>query len=417
MRHSLGTIILKRTHFEKHSDFNNRIENRRKVFDDEIYIKMKALNYPLVKATDVVKEDFEYRGAKVETKGMRIEPFKLDNTHPYWHDKPCLIYKDNNVLIEGFKQAQVLTNSVVIEEGLPKKYESLYDSVSIDKENELIQMALASALVYDSTQKLLPIKKDLERPAWKFPRDYGITDYRKNYILCNRFLHLCELIAGLKLSQDRYTFEDAYFSVPLLRDEDLLQLQMRADLLLLSKESLPPLCSPDVTVRTELPDMFPMKCTISINEENLYKIENIYPVNRSTIFNKVHTAIIHFNETEVKNVYKTPVLETQTIGRSLMKAFAITAAQARYLYGEDVQVLPEPVVLQCIQTDAKYFHFSVFQLNTLAWPSKTDEIRNIFWSDSIIPAYEFGGYFEGRPTITSYNPEVFKKFLAFYMNY
>lgn len=35
--------------------------SRRKVFDDEIYIKMKALNYPLVKATDVVKEDFEYR--------------------------------------------------------------------------------------------------------------------------------------------------------------------------------------------------------------------------------------------------------------------------------------------------------------------------------------------------------------------
>lgn len=83
---------------------------------------------------------FIFSGAKVETKGMRIEPFKLDNTHPYWHDKPCLIYKDNNVLIEGFKQAQVLTNSVVIEEGLPKKYESLYDSVSIDKENELIQM-------------------------------------------------------------------------------------------------------------------------------------------------------------------------------------------------------------------------------------------------------------------------------------
>lgn len=47
----------------------------------------------------------------------------------------------------------------------------------------------------------------------------------------------------------------------------------------------------------------------------------------------MHTAIIHFLETEVHNLYKTPVLESQTIARSLMKAFTIAAAQARYLYG------------------------------------------------------------------------------------
>ncbi len=87
-----------------------------------------------------------------------------------------------------------------------------------------------------------------------------------------------------------------------------------------------------------------------------------------------------------------------------------------FIFQEDVKVLPKPVLLQCIQTDAKYFHFSVFQLNTLSWPPSPSEVRNIFWSDPIIPAYEFGGYFEGQPTITSYNPEVFKKFLAFYVN-
>lgn len=50
-------------------------------------------------------------------------------------------------------------------------------------------------------------------------------------------------------------------------------------------------------------------------------------------FKHVHTAIIHFNATEVHNLYKTPVLESQTTARSLMKAFTIAAAQARYLYG------------------------------------------------------------------------------------
>lgn len=81
-----------------------------------------------------------------------------------------------------------------------------------------------------------------------------------------------------------------------------------------------------------------------------------------------------------------------------------------------MQKLPEPVVVQCIQTDAKYFHFCVFQLNTLEWPPSNQSVRNIFWSEPVIPAYEFGGYFEGQPTITSFNKEVFKKFLAFYLH-
>lgn len=33
--------------------------------------------------------------------------------------------------------------------------------------------------VYDAMQVVLPVKKDPERPAWRFARDYGIDSKRK----------------------------------------------------------------------------------------------------------------------------------------------------------------------------------------------------------------------------------------------
>lgn len=101
-----------------------------------------------------------------------------------------------------------------------------------------------------------------------------INDF--SYILCNRLIHLCELIAGLQVSQNRYKFEDAYFSVPLLREEDVIQSQIRADLLVLSRNPLKKLENSDSTLNTELPDMSPMKYTISLPEENFYELENIF---------------------------------------------------------------------------------------------------------------------------------------------
>ena len=82
---------------------------------------------------------------------------------------------------------------------------------------------------------------------------------------------------------------------------------------------------------------------------------------------RVHTAFIHFNEEEVRNLYRTPVTEDQISSRSLMKAFAITAAQARYLYGvssinsQAVSVvleylLPEPLGMRRFCSDLKFFH-------------------------------------------------------------
>lgn len=60
---------------------------------------------------------------------------------------------------------------------------------------------------------------------------------------------------------------------------------------------------------------------------------------QNTPFKYAHTALIHFNETEVKNLHGTAVTEDQIIARSLMKSFTIAAAQARCLYGVSVRCI------------------------------------------------------------------------------
>lgn len=38
----------------------------------------------------------------------------FDETHPDWKAQACLVFKDHNVLQEGFCQAQILTNTVCL---------------------------------------------------------------------------------------------------------------------------------------------------------------------------------------------------------------------------------------------------------------------------------------------------------------
>lgn len=51
---------------------------------------------------------------------------------------------------------------------------------------------------------------------------------------------------------------------------------------------------------------------------------------------QISTAIVHYNETEVNNLYGADVEESQILGRSLMKAYAFAVAQARQNYGPEV---------------------------------------------------------------------------------
>lgn len=77
--------------------------------------------------------------------------------------------------------------------------------------------------------------------------------------------------------------------------------------------------------------------------------------------------------------------------------------------------MPKPVVVQVIQTNGQWFHFSVYQLNTLVL-DKNSAVKNIFWDHNRIWLYESSSFLNGRPTLVGYNPEVLNKCMAFYKN-
>lgn len=95
--------------------------------------------------------------------------------HPNWHDRICHTYKDNNVLLEGLEQAKVLTKTVQIGEGLPEQLTLKNSSKEIDNK---VKRVIMHSHLFDAEQKKLPKIKDPMRPAFNFPRVYGISESR-----------------------------------------------------------------------------------------------------------------------------------------------------------------------------------------------------------------------------------------------
>ena len=68
-----------------------------------------------------------------------------------------------------------------------------------------------------------------------------------------------------------------------------------------------------------------------------------------------------------------------------------------------------------IHTDGSNFHFSVYQLNTLDLEGDGGK-KNIFWhEEDISRLYNVCDYVSAKPTVSGYNPEVFAKFAAMYL--
>lgn len=115
----------------------------------------------------------------MEPVGIKPKPFLLDNTHPNWNDRVCLTYKDHNVLLEGLDQAKVVTKTVELKDGLPDKLKP--KEVLKEVHNKVKNIILYSHLL-DAEQQKLPKLKDPLRPAWNFPRSYGVTEKRVKWV-------------------------------------------------------------------------------------------------------------------------------------------------------------------------------------------------------------------------------------------
>lgn len=116
-------------------------------------------------------------------------------------------------------------------------------------------------------------------------------------------------------------------------------------------------------------------------------------------------------------MHESAVTETQLQSRTLLKAFAVAAASARAHYGRDVGDLPQPIVIQSVQTDGRRFYFGSLQLNTLRVDAhEATAPKNVWHSVPAMQLFDLCEYRSGQPVLTEYNRKVLRHLYAFYRN-
>ncbi|KAK6638557.1 hypothetical protein RUM43_006824 [Polyplax serrata] len=346
---------------------------------------------------------------RVEIVGTYDKILPFDENHPDYKTEPCYKYMDRNVLLEGTQQAQVLTNTIAVKE-FPEHMDKFSKNLKLpDNIHSEVQKRIMLSCVFEATQQKLPKKKDPFRPAWVFPRDYGIPDTRKNELLTKNLVELCDNYIN---DRSRSVVSDVKFCAPVNAHSKNLLFELTSEVVVTTSKRLQSLSNSEITIDLELPNLHPVDCTISLEPFNFYEMKNIYPFNTKSKYPFVQTAFLSYNHTIVKNIFEEIVTEDQKMSRCLMKGFTIAAAQAHALYGEDVEELPEPLVIPVVQSDGQFFDFSLYQLNTLAI-DKQSNIKNIFWNSPTIALYEKCQYESGRPVLQGYNSDIINKIISF----
>ena len=131
---------------------------------------------------------------------------------------------------------------------------------------------------------------------------------------------------------------------------------------------------------------------------------------------------------------------TKLEGRLLLHAFTVAAAHAQQRYGvrfdqknhqnviimtffvcvdvvvhlqKDVKDLPEPVTINCMQTDSRNFYFGCLQLHSLDLDS-SKVANNLFWIEDPQPMFTKCDYVDNQPVLEGYNPQVLETLMALY---
>ncbi|GLG98270.1 Uncharacterized protein GBIM_04853 [Gryllus bimaculatus] len=390
----------------------------KKVLQESDELKnLEHLGLPVIDINEVVKDmKIVERVKEEEPKDLKhwVEPPPvMNNLHPLYKARQCYMHKNNTVLIGGLDQAKIIAKAVEVKDGLPKMLEEKIEQLNVADMHELVKRSILASHVFDAQQVKLPKLHDPSRPAWQFPRVYGISDQRRNYLLCEKLVQLCN--SWSQKSSALFAVNNGRCLVPIEKEGDLIQFDLTLNMALLSSvphEKFSSQEEEENIYKIDLPDIYPLKHTVSCEKTHFYESKDIFPVNKFSKFSHLHTIIIHHNETQIKNLHETKVLEGQLVGRCLLHGFAAAVSQARQLFGEVEKELPFPVSIQCIQTDGRLFDFSIFQLNTLDL-NGSEGMKNMFWVLPRLELFSLCAYDEGRPTLQGYNPEVLKNFMAF----
>ncbi|KAJ0173629.1 hypothetical protein K1T71_010778 [Dendrolimus kikuchii] len=405
------TKVLNRQHIDFMFKRHWLIQGKRVPIDTGVEEKLKAKGIRVEDAVEFIKEKPEVH-EQVSIVGMYETPLPLDKNHPDYKERPCYTLKHTNVLLEGLSQAQVLTKTIIAENRLPPKVEELAAISAPAAIHENVKKAILSANVFDCEQEKLPKIKDPQRPAVNFPRILGITDRRRNQILTYKLLQLIEKSSNSEVCQSKYVVNDVESRTVFNKQDDLIQFEEVSQILVTTDKPVKHEVEKDLEF-TEIPDLFPVKHTVTMPIEHFYSENSRYPIRPDVRVVHPHTTWLHYNSTEVGNIYETPVTPNQILGRSLTHAFTVAASYAKQIHGEDVKDLPDPIYVNCIQTDGQKYHFGVLELNTLNVDGN-EGTKNVWYCKNDLKLYDSSRYYEGIPVLENYNHSVYGYVNAFY---
>lgn len=335
-------------------------------------------------------------------KFRRVPPI---HEHPLYKDQVCHTFHQRCSLLEGVKQALWLTKAKLIE-GLPKKVLSLLDDPRnhIENQDERVLNVIYHARLWHCT---------------------GDIPKRETYcpVIVDNLIQLCKSQISKHPSLARRIYAKNYrLSTTWNREALLLQVHGSGGARLNARDPLPPIASREEVEATQdhvLETFYPISPTLGLQECNVYDGKDDTGFQEGYPYPYAHTLFLL--ETASVRSYRFP--PDQLRAKMIMFAFGSALTQARLLYGNDTQVLEQPVVVQCVGTDGRVFQFLVLQLNTTDLAS-SEGVKNLVWVDSDQLLYQ---HFWCLPVIkkkvvvepvgpTGFQPETFRKFLALYLH-
>ncbi|EFX83442.1 hypothetical protein DAPPUDRAFT_301877 [Daphnia pulex] len=397
-----------------------KVQQKRKILEYGVKEKLEAKGLQVVDAVDFLNLKRPVPSILPKLKSQPDEKLiddfllpkslKKDHTHPDWHDEPGHVYHDHCWLLTGLHEAQHISKTFV-SNNLPDRITS-FKSKLPEEVHKQVQQAILNAHVLDALQVKLPKDIDIKRPGWNYPRVYGLPRWRRNVQLISKMFHTADsTLAGQNIDATQQQFTSQIMIRALLTLEGRPSVfEARQNTLVFGKKPLQPYLDGEVKAEQlskPLPDIYPLNRTISLHGKNIYRMEHKFPVRQGAPFDRLTMGVFYINKPFIKTS------GTQLEARLLLHAFTVAAAHAQQLYGKDVKDLPEPVTINCMQTDSRNFYFACFQLHSLDLDS-SKATSNLFWIEDAQPMFTKCDYVDNQPVLEGYNPQVLETLMALY---
>lgn len=393
------TSVLYKVNYYRHFQRIWKRQSRLQATNLEIPEVLKEMGVPIKNAKEILKETQRFPAIEKTFVPFPMPPSVFDEGTYYYvmHGKTKVSESENQTL--------ALTKTISYQ-GLPSQLQSLIDVESIPNQDELVQTSILQAQVWDGDQFKLPKKVDIKNPGYNFKRAYGTRHKKKVSGLLEKLVFLCDgAIGKYPACLYRDKVKNAFCNVNIERNGSNITFQMPCEVLVTSNKPLRQFALPNEVAETEkqeVPNVFPIKPTLDLD-----KLEEKPPSPCITRVNNKHIHTLFLAQKSFGFWFP-----KQTLAQAIAACFSFTAKEAQMKYGVDVKVLPEPISVQCVYMDIKSFNFLAYQLNTLEL-DHNDGVKNQVWIDTPLDVYN-----EVSETnlITNYNPNVFPRMLALYIN-